>query len=502
MKPKPKPPRPPYAGGKVPRTQDKKLQGLLKKTKEQLKDAKDKAEQAELLLPQDQGYLIAEGTERTYSFSQRKIGEAVDVNTRSKTFDLTLDFGPYRMDYTRNGRHVVVGGKKGHIAAFDWKSNRLRCEVQVQETVRDVKWLHNEKLFAVAQKEFTYIYDNNGVEVHCLRQFKEAQCLEFLPHHFLLASVNSGGILGYQDTSTGHHVAAIRTKLGLCDTMTVNPYNAIVHLGHSNGTVTLWSPNSTEPLVKMLCHKGPVKAVAVDTAGNYMCTAGLDGRLKVWDVRSYKPLHEYVTPTPATSLAISQMGFLAVGWSGRVTIWKDPFRTKQRAPYMAHAQDGLPVEDLNFCPYEDILGLSYSKGIRSLIVPGSGEPNFDTLEANPYQTKTQQRENEVQMLLQKIQPEMISLNPDFVGTVDKNAAEVEKEAARFEMEANMKKLGPAAVKYKMRGRSAAKKRYEIKQRGIISAKSLRREALIPSKKGLDLPSANKTALSRFKKRQA
>jgi hypothetical protein len=56
--------------------------------------------------------------------------------------------------------------------------------------------------------------------------------------------------------------------------MRQNPHNAVLCCGHANGTVTMWTPNITTPVVKMLCHRGAVKAVAVDPTGHQLVTAG------------------------------------------------------------------------------------------------------------------------------------------------------------------------------------------------------------------------------------
>lgn len=484
---------------------DRKLKSKLRAHEKKYDQAVKQAARSELLMTEEAGVLEAEGMERTHKFRQVDIADAVDITSAQKFFSLKLDtFGPYKINYTRNGKFLLIGGQKGHLAGMEWQNKHLSCEVHAQEAVRDVKWLHQETFFAAAQKKYVHIYDNLGTEIHCLKNHREVNRLEYLPYHFLLATVGNSGFLKYQDTSTGRLVSELRTKLGRCDCMAHNPYNAVINLGHYNGCVTMWSPVVKEPLVKMLCHRGPVLSVAVEKQGVYMATSGLDGFMKVWDIRAYKPVYKYqINGRAAQCLTISHKGMLAAAFGSQVYVFKDALSEKQSMPYMKHAIPGSDISSLQFCPYEDVLGIGHAKGFTSVIVPGSGEPNFDALEANPFETKKQRKEHEVKMLLEKIQPEMISLNPLEILQLDKADTKAKKDEKDGE-----KEEVSFEPKYKMKGRSASSKVVqrkkgvgELSKRDQLKAKLLeekKKEREIKEKEPAKGPTLFSSALDRFK----
>ncbi|KAM0151697.1 hypothetical protein ACHAQE_008404 [Botrytis cinerea] len=504
-------------GGKIPihSIKDKKLRGNLKKLEARNKTAILRAKDAEILLENEDGFLEPENElERTYKVRQDEIKQSVPLETAKKGFELKLDqLGPYVCDYTRNGKDLLLAGRKGHVATMDWREGKLGCELQLGETVRDAKWLHNNQLFAVAQKKYVYIYDGAGVELHCLKKHIEVTNMEFLPYHYLLATVGNAGHLKYQDISTGQMVMEMPTKLGSPTSLTQNPRNAILHMGHQNGTVTLWSPNSTTPLVKLLAHRGPVRSLAVDREGRYMVSTGQDMKMSVWDVRMFKEVNSYFTRQPASSVAISDRGLTAVGWGTQVSIWRGLFskssleQEKIQSPYMAWGGEGNRIERVRWCPFEDVLGTSHDSGFSSILVPGAGEANFDALEVNPFETTKQRQEAEVKSLLNKLQPEMISLDPNYIGNLDLRSDEQRKA----EKDLDKKPEDPMAkIKNRGRGKNSSLRKYLRKKssRGIIDDQRDRIEELRKSQMQREKNRLKSTeeelgpALGRFAKKSA
>lgn len=343
---------------------------------------------------------------------QEDIVRSVDITSASKHFELKLDkLGPYRCKYYKNGRYLLIGGQRGHVAAFDWVTKDLLCEFNIRESIHDVQWLHMPTMFAVAQKDWVHIYDKDGIELNVLKTMYRISHLDFLQYHFLLAAASDKGWVTWKDVSVGNDVACYPTK-NKVTCLTHNPQNGLLLCSHPNGTVSMWSPNHNRPAVSVLCAGSAIRSVSTTIDGDYFVTTDLNKSIKVWDMRkTYACLTEHKVFYVPDGSSFSQSGMLAVSGGKTVSVYNDACKTgRGLTPYLKH-NVGNVIANVSFCNYEDVLGVGHHMGFTSLLTPGSGEPYFDALEANPFMSRKQQREMEVKMLMDKVPHKMICLDP-------------------------------------------------------------------------------------------
>jgi len=117
---------------------------------------------------------------------------------------------------------------------------------------------------------------------------------------------------------------------------------------------------------------------------------------------------------------VSMTGMLACGRGSNVDIWnineiEATVSGNMPKPLQTSSYPADVVTKVRFVPFEDVLGIGRQGGYSSILVPGAGEANYDSYEVNPYETKHQRREREVRQLLEKLQPDMISLDESVIG---------------------------------------------------------------------------------------
>jgi len=456
---------------------DKKLKRTLKTAEKKHASAQEQAARTVLTHHETAGYLEAEGMEKTYHFSQPAIVGAVDVQTAKKRFSLTLPDAPYMTSFSSSGKDLLIAGNKGHVAMMDWRMGKVSTEFHVKETIRDITFLHNYTMFAVAQKKYVHIYDHQGLEIHCVRDHVDVNKLAFLPAHFLLASIGAGGVLKYQDTSTGGLVAEHRSGNGPCFAMTASLYNGIVCTGHGNGTVALWSPNASKPLLRMLAHKGPIACVATSpTAPWYWLSAGCDGIVKVWDIRAVREVCGWKPLICApTSMAVSSTGLIALTTGNTVQVSQLSSQHANRpVPYLnGKCTPGARGNSLAFCPWEDVLAVGTTSGVETMLVPGAGVAQIDSRTADPFQTRVERREAEVHALLDKIPASAISLDPHEVGVVRTSADDYQLKQHQSALAASAKGGEKKPVeRNRKRGRNKIARKLKRKQHNVMDAKRM------------------------------
>ena len=108
-----------------------------------------------------------------------------------------------------------------------------------------------------------------------------------------------------------------------------------------------------------------------------MATAGMERKIKLWDLRKYDAVQ--TLPGHAYAMDFSQKGLLATATGSFVQILGNFSGSHDYSRYMGHSTaKGYQIQKVLFRPYEDVLGIGHSVGWSSILIPGSEVPNLDT----------------------------------------------------------------------------------------------------------------------------
>ena len=113
----------------------------------------------EILHTEEKGYLETEGMEKSWKISQKQLLPLLDKQSVRKVFDLTLDIGPFGVDYSRNGNYLLLTGTRGHVSLVDWKGKKLETELFLNETCHDSTYVKK-----ICTKKFVSIHKLSQID--------------------------------------------------------------------------------------------------------------------------------------------------------------------------------------------------------------------------------------------------------------------------------------------------------------------------------------------------
>jgi U3 small nucleolar RNA-associated protein 7 len=430
---------------------------------------------------------------KTYQITQSEISDSLSSLSTALPSSLDIDLpncagGTYSAAVTREGRYIALLSTTGNLLAYDAHTAGGLHATSLKETCRSATFLHSAQFLAVAQAKKTYVYNlpsihtppppphpssltpvspeiSTPIELHELPTPPSPTSLAFLPYHHILVIPSLSPLLAYLDTTTGTLVRTHNTHLSSSVLAATDPGNSITYLTHSSspGLVTLWSPNQPTPLVKFHAHNGPISSLSLYSTdqgfldaspSQYLVTASSSAAggptIKLWDNRSLRaPLGGFNTlsapPPGGPKVAVSQRGYLAVTTRSGVNVYEptwfsgstpsEPSVPSKFIPnpklYLTHhLPSSQPPSIPLFKPYSDVLLMPTPAHLHPLIVPGSGSPNYSSLDVDPFESHTKRRkgEREIRGLVEKLDWRGIGMWGVEGKIASKDAAEAKREA--------------------------------------------------------------------------
>ena len=224
---------------------------------------------------------------------------------------------------------LASGHRSGEVALWSL-SDPMRPRFRLRDTthaIRAVTFSSDGRLVAAADNQGQITLWDAAGKAQPARRFREHErgvnALAFDRDGRWLVSVGEDSLAIVRPTSGGEPVGQKELD-GELRSVDVDPITSIVAIGSETGELSLWQP-ATKVVSTLTVDTGdPIMGVAFSPAGHLLVSASRGGILKLWDVRSRRPvlLRTGGAGTELQAIALSPDGHrLAVAQNRVVTLW-------------------------------------------------------------------------------------------------------------------------------------------------------------------------------------
>ncbi|KIJ09286.1 hypothetical protein PAXINDRAFT_87685 [Paxillus involutus ATCC 200175] len=194
---------------------------------------------------------------------------------------------------TRDGKRILSGGKDGRINVWDvetheqieeWASHagRIWCIALSPDDQLAASGAEDGKIVIREMKE-------HGEIKHSIDAGRRVESLDFSPNGEKLAyglfSASHDRTIRCWDPETGESIGEPWTgHMGGVSSLSLSPDGTKLASASYDNTVRFWNSRSGDPIEHPLQHEDPVYAVAFSPSGEFVASAGGDGKLSIWRV--------------------------------------------------------------------------------------------------------------------------------------------------------------------------------------------------------------------------
>jgi LPXTG-site transpeptidase (sortase) family protein len=212
----------------------------------------------------------------------------------------------------------------------------------------------------------------------------------FSPDGRWLATGSRDATIAIHDVQTGQLLASLDTlgrpvwSLAFQPMDETAPDKITLASGGEDGSIWLWGLGNPTSVQRLTGHDGPVMSLAFSADGQRMLSGGMDGLLRLWNMRDLSTfplmLRGHLAPITAVSFALDDALLLSTSLDGSVRAWDS--RTGDNLS--AEMGSGLPLTAL--AVYENQVGLAGTEGKvtvwqldeSALVAPSTPQPRPST----------------------------------------------------------------------------------------------------------------------------